>query len=82
MFPDRIIVKDPAVIVRKNLPQGEFTFEQHKMLGVFFLVIPSTAKEVYYLQMLGKNIDLFIPASGDGLIVRQKCLGAGIPLAD
>ncbi len=82
MFPERILVNNPVVVIRKKLLRGEFTFEHHEVPGDFFLVVPSQAQEVYYLQMLGKNIDLFIPASGDGLLVRRKCLDAGIPLAD
>jgi hypothetical protein len=82
MFPERSIIIDPVVVVRKNLPNKEFTFEHHKVEGEFFLVIPSCAKEVYYIQMLGKNIDVFLPVSGEGLLVRSKCLHGFFPLAD
>lgn len=82
MFPDRIRIVDPVVVIRKNLLRKEFTFIHLKQKGEFFLVIPEKAKEVYYLQMLGKNIDLFIPADGEGLLVRGECLIGLEPLAD
>ena len=52
----------------------DFTFISDLLVGTYYLVIPKTAKEVYYLQLLIKNIDVFIPAEGDGLIITRKAL--------
>ena len=82
MFPERLLVSDPIVVIRKELPKNDFTFEHRRVEGSFFLVIPSRAKEVYYIQMLGKNKDVFLPVSGEGLLIRSKCLNGLLPLAD
>ena len=74
MFPDRILVSNPKVLIRVELPPSDFKFVVEVQLGHFYLVIPAVAKEVYYLQMLGKNIDVFLPTEGEGLLVRRKAL--------
>ena len=74
MFPDRLIVADPWVIIRVELHPKEFKFVSEMQSGAFYLVKPCVAKEVYYLQMLGKNIDLFLPTEGEGLLVRCKAI--------
>jgi hypothetical protein len=74
MFPDRILVSNPKVLIRVELPPSDFKFVVEVQLGDFYLVIPAVAKEVYYLQMLGKNIDVFLPTEGEGLLVRRKAL--------
>jgi len=43
-------------------------------MGDFYLVFPNTAKEIFFLQMLGKNIDVFLPSEGEGLLVRVKAI--------
>jgi len=82
MFPNRLLVFDPVVVIRKRLPKKEFTFEHHRIEGEFFLVVPDCAKEIFYLQILGKNIDLFVPSTGEGLLIKSKCLSGITPLAD
>ena len=43
-------------------------------MGEFYLVVPRTAREIIFLQMLGKNIDLFVPTEGEGLLVKTSVL--------
>tara|TARA_R110000824_G_scaffold6960_5_gene31920 strand:+ start:6503 stop:6757 length:255 start_codon:yes stop_codon:yes gene_type:complete len=74
LFPDRLIVADPWVLIRVELPPIDFKFVTEVKSGAFYLVKPRVAKEVYYLQMLGKNIDVFLPAEGEGLLVRCKAI--------
>ena len=74
MFPDREVIEHPTIIIRKEIPPKDFTFISDLLVGTYYLVIPKTAKEVYYLQLLIKNIDGFIPAEGDGLIITRKAL--------
>jgi len=72
MFPDRILVLDPKVLIREELPPSDFKFVVKMQLGEFYLVKPRTAREVTYLQLLGKNISVFLPNDGEGLLVRGK----------
>ena len=72
MFPDRIVVNNPRVLIREEIPPSDFKILVHIQLGEFYLVKPSTAREVTYLQMLGKNISVFLPTEGEGLLVRRK----------
>ena len=52
----------------------DFKFVSEMQSGAFYLVKPCVAREVYYLQMLGKNIDVFLPAEGEGLLVSCKAI--------
>tara|TARA_R100001244_G_scaffold132276_1_gene107854 strand:- start:554 stop:787 length:234 start_codon:yes stop_codon:yes gene_type:complete len=74
MFPDRILVFNPQAIFRVNLPPNDFTFKKATCEGEFYLVMPSTAREICYLQMLGKNIDVFLPYEGAGLLVKRTAI--------
>ena len=53
------------------MPPSDFKFIAILKKGDFYLVKPKVAREVYYLQMLGKNIALFLPTEGEGLLVRR-----------
>ena len=74
LFPERILVINPRVLIREELPPRDFRFVTNIKLGEFYLVIPCVAKEVLLLQMLGKNIDVFLPSTGEGLLVRRKAI--------
>lgn len=70
LFKDKELVHDPKVIIRKdNKSKNDFTFSIKQLDGSFYKVIPSTAKEVFFLQSLPKNIFKYAPAEGDGLII-------------
>lgn len=74
MFVEREAVEHPSVITRIELPPNDFTFRTDVLLGVYYLVIPKTAKEIFYIQLLTKNIDVFVPAEGEGLLLTKKAL--------
>ena len=74
LFPERILVKNPKVLIREELPPSDFTFVIEKQMGEFYLVVPRTAREIIFLQMLGKNIDLFVPTEGEGILVKTSVL--------
>ena len=76
MFPDREVVEHPTIIIRQEVPPKDFTFITDMLVGTYYLVIPKTAKEVFYIQLLTKNVDVFIPADGDGLILTRKALSS------
>ena len=74
LFPDRLLVFDPWVLIREELPPRDFRFVSVRREGEFYLVKPQLAKEVFFLQMLGKNIDVFVPSMGEGLLIRKKAI--------
>jgi hypothetical protein len=74
LFPERSIVKNPKVLIREEIPPSGFTFLMEKKKGEFYLVVPKTPREITFLQMLGKNIDVFLPVEGEGLYVKTSVL--------
>ncbi len=72
MFQDRSRINNPTIVIRKNLPNDDFQFVTEKRVGTYYLVIPKTAKEIFYIQMLVKNVEVMIPFEGDGLILSCK----------
>tara|TARA_R110002051_G_scaffold242269_1_gene302598 strand:- start:1813 stop:2064 length:252 start_codon:yes stop_codon:yes gene_type:complete len=74
MFRERILINNPRVLIREELPPSDFMFRVEKKKGLFYLVIPDSAREVYYIQMLGKNIDMFLPVEGEGLLIKRSAV--------
>ena len=74
LFKDKLLVQAPRVLIREELPPLDFRFRVDKKQGDFYLVVPSTAKEVFFLQMLGKNVDVFLPTEGEGLLVKASAI--------
>jgi len=74
MFSKRILVNNPRVLIRKELPPSDFMFCVDVVEGLYYLVIPNSAREVYYIQMLGKNIDVFLPVEGEGLLIKKAAI--------
>lgn len=75
LFEQRAVETNPTVLIRKDYPhKNDFVFTKKKLIGVFFRVIPNTAREVFFLQGLGKNYTLFTPETGNGLILSPSCL--------
>ena len=74
LFRDQLLVQSPRVLIREELPPLDFRFRVDKKQGDFYLVVPSTAKEVFFLQMLGKNVDVFLPTEGEGLLVKASAI--------
>ena len=52
----------------------DFKFKKVELVGSFYRVIPKTGKEVGFLRCLQKNMDLFVPESGNGLLVSSKLI--------
>lgn len=71
MFEKRVLVTNPKVLIREEVPPSDFKFITILKEGDFYLVKPKVAREVYYLQMLVKNVALFLPTEGEGLLVRR-----------
>ena len=53
---------------------SDFRFPVDTADGLWYRVIPETAREVFYLQTLPKGIRSLVPESGDGLLVRADSL--------
>jgi hypothetical protein len=67
LFSNKELVHNPKVIIRKD--EEEVSFDIKQLDGAFYRVIPRTAKEVLFLQHLKKNVFVYTPAEGDGLII-------------
>tara|TARA_R100000742_G_C4277774_1_gene99925 strand:- start:176 stop:409 length:234 start_codon:yes stop_codon:yes gene_type:complete len=74
MFIDRVLIVDPIVLYRQEMPRSDFVFKARVKVGEFYLVKPSKAKEIFYIQMLGKDIDRFLPAEGEGILVTRSAI--------
>lgn len=72
MFKQRTLITDPKVLIREEVPPSDFKFNVIIKRGDFYLVKPKVAREVYYLQMLVKNVSVFLPVDGEGLLVRRS----------
>lgn len=62
------------VLIREDLPRNDFRYRTVVKKGEFYLVKPCKAKEVFYIQLLTKDIDRFIPADGEGIIVTRSSI--------
>ena len=74
MFSKRILVNNPRVIIRIEIPPSDFTFRVDVVEGLYYLVIPNSAREVLYIQMLGKNIDVFLTVEGEGILIKKAAI--------
>lgn len=75
LFEKKVVEVNPTILIREDHPtKNDFSFAHRKLVGVFFRVIPQTAREVFFLQGLPKNYVVFTPESGDGLIISPSCL--------
>tara|TARA_R100000654_G_scaffold6209_2_gene16477 strand:- start:2408 stop:2641 length:234 start_codon:yes stop_codon:yes gene_type:complete len=70
LFKNKELVSDPKVIIRKeDYEKNDFYFTINQLEGSFYRVNPSNAKEVFFLQALPKNVFVYAPAEGHGLII-------------
>ena len=74
LFRNRILIKDPVVLIREDLPRSDFRYISKVKRGEFYLVKPCKAKEVFYIQLLTKDIDRFVPAEGEGILVTRSSI--------
>jgi len=74
MFEGREEINNPTVMIRKELDAKEFIYISEKRVGKFYRVIPNSAREVFYLQMLLKNVDVLAPQAGDGMLISAKAV--------
>ena len=75
MFKNRQPEMNPQFITRVD-DGADFRFPVEEADGLWYRVIPETAKEVFYLQSLPKGIRVLVPAEGDGLLVRGDSIPA------
>ena len=74
MFEDREEINNPTVMIRKELDAKEFIYISEKRVGKFYRVIPNSAREVFYIQMLLKNVDMLVPQEGDGMLISARAV--------
>tara|TARA_R100001163_G_C5066882_1_gene205559 strand:- start:4068 stop:4295 length:228 start_codon:yes stop_codon:yes gene_type:complete len=68
LFKNRELVHNPKVLIRKD-DENDFSFSVKQLEGAFYRVVPKTGREVLFLQSLKKNVFVYSPAEGDGLII-------------
>jgi len=70
LFKNKELVHNPKVLIRDNENQkDDFSFSVKQLEGAFYRVVPKTGKEVMFLQSLKKNVFVYTPAEGNGLII-------------
>lgn len=74
MFKHVIPEFNPLTLVKRNLPNNDFTFDVKKLEGLFYRAFPFMPKEVFFLQTLSKGDTIHVPESGDGVIVRADII--------
>jgi hypothetical protein len=74
MFKYTIPEYNPATLVKKNLPNNDFTFDVKILSGLYYRTFPYTAREVFFLQTLSKGSTIHVPESGDGVLVRADII--------
>jgi len=74
MFEDREEINNPTVMIRKELDVKEFIYISEKRVGKFYRVVPNSAREVFYIQMLLKNVDMLVPQEGDGMLISARAV--------
>lgn len=75
-FAERNHEPDPYVIMGSLRSNIDYFYSAKQVTGDFVRVIPSTWKEVSFLQSLEKGYNLFAPWHGDGVLVRADFLPA------
>lgn len=68
LFKNKELVHNPKVLIRKKDTE-DVAFAVKQLEGAFYRVKPENMKEILFLQSLKKNIFVYSPASGDGLII-------------
>jgi hypothetical protein len=74
MFKYVISELNPTSLVKKNLPNNDFTFEVKQLAGLFYRTFPYNAREVFFLQSLSKGSTIHVPENGDGVLVRADII--------
>lgn len=73
MFDDREPIMSPEFILRTD-EKNEIQINISKASGLWYRVIPKTAKEIFYLQTLTKYVHILAPATGHGVLVRSDII--------
>ncbi len=74
MFTWKTKEVNPTALKKTNLPHNDFRMEEVSLKGIFYRVIPSTAREIFFLQTLNKGSTIHAPANGDGVLVRSDVI--------
>jgi len=70
MFNKQTPEMNPTTLIRVELPHSDFRYDSKQLTGLYYRVIPDSARDVFYMQ----TIQSFIPESGDGLLVRADLM--------
>lgn len=73
MFTNRKPEMNP-LFLRRHDNGNQFHYTAQHADGLWYRVIPNTAREVFYVQSLPKGIRMLVPAEGDGLLIRADSI--------
>ena len=76
MFKHVIPEYNPSTIVKRYLPNDDFTFDVKVLEGLHYRTFPHTGKEVHFLELLNKGDTIHVPEHGDGVIVNADIIDA------
>ena len=75
MFTLREKTINPHVVTLATQKIGsEVSYTTKEKRGVFYRVIPSNAREVFYIANLETGVDSFAPSEGDGVYIAERCM--------
>jgi|TARA_R100001530_G_scaffold115037_1_gene81981 hypothetical protein len=75
LFQNKVKEEQPVAMVRVQLPDiDDFTFKRVPLVGHFYRVIPKTGKEVAFLRCSQKDLEFFVPETGNGLLVSARLI--------
>jgi|TARA_R110000772_G_scaffold263638_1_gene383523 hypothetical protein len=69
LFKSKELVHNPKVLIRKDTKDADVAFDVRQLEGPYYRVFPANMKEISFIRTLKKNIFVYTPAHGDGLIV-------------
>jgi hypothetical protein len=74
-FPAKIAIVNPQVILKEKYANSdEYSFYAETVIGDFYRIIPTTAREVEFFENCQKYSEIFAPATGNGVIVRADVI--------
>ena len=62
-----------AIKTRRNPKTGDTEWYSEILRGEWRRVIPETQRDIFWLQSLAHQVEVFAPTRGDGLLVKERC---------
>ena len=74
-FLTRIKIENPLVIKRRKMVSVEdYAFDPVQLVGPYYRLTPTNAREIFFISTLEKYTDKWAPFKGNGIIVRASII--------